>query len=219
VRRILAVLAVAGCGHAAPPERSAVEQLFSDDPVAQLGGLEQRVLAADSVTIHAIVETRGGPDVTGEFDGTTTIRRRGESAIALRGTVRAGSVKGAWSSKKPVDPDHRDVQPDDWANAIGLAAIRMGLSHDWVDVVEQGDPDTGNGDMDSYVTVEGVAWKHGDAGTHTLVFTFTIGGMVSGDAQLTLDDRGLPAKRRVVVHFPEGDARVVEYYLSFDLSK
>ena len=38
-----------------------------------------------------------------------------------------------------------------------------------------------------------------------------------GQAELTLDDRGLPRRRTQVVHFAEGDMRVTETCARFDV--
>jgi hypothetical protein len=194
VKRFLVLGALAGCGHAAPPERSAVEQLFSDDPVAQLGGLEQRLTTARMITMRVR---------SGERVGMTVIRRDGESRIQVGGS--------RWRSTAPFDPDDRDVQPGDWADALALGAVRLGVTPDWARVLQKVDPETGNGDFDSYAAVDGVRWKDGDASTRTLTFHVLEAGAVPHDVTLTLDDRGLPAER--------DDGVTRETYLSFDLSK
>jgi hypothetical protein len=212
-----ALLVLAACGGHQPVERTPVEQLFSDDPLAVFGGLEEQLTEARDVIIEGRATATGA--IAADVRGTLRVRRDRDSTIDVDGTHAGSALARSWRSTKPVDPDSRDVQPPTWADALLLGVTRMGVMHDWALVIGGEDPDIANGDLASWVVVEDLAWKDGDAATRTLVYRFVVGGVTNADAELTLDARGLPLRRTSVVHFPDGEMRVVETYARFDVRR
>jgi hypothetical protein len=208
------LLLAAGCHHAAP-ERTAVEQLFSDDPLAVFGGLEAQLTTARDVRIDGHASSTGYVET--DLDGTVRVRRERDAAIEVHGTLQGSELGASWSSTKPTDPDLADVQPPTWADGILLGVTRMGVLHNWATVIGGGDPDIGHGDMTSYVEVTDLAWKDGDPATRTLTFRFVVDAATDAEAELTLDARSLPMRRTSLVHFPDGEMRVVETYATFEV--
>ena len=214
----LAVLAAAcGGSKAAPakPQPTPQSIVFDDDPVAILSDLEERLAAADRVEIDADIRAEGA--LTADVHGSIHVERERVSWIKVKGWFVGQPVQAKWSSVTPVSGYAFDVQPPEWAEAILIGAMRMGALHNWAKVMDGKDPDTGNGDVRTWVTAEDVAWAKGGWKTRTLTWTIAVDGVRSAEAELELDARGLPLRRRVVVHFPQGDMRVSERYHRFEL--
>ncbi|MCA9529582.1 MAG: hypothetical protein KC543_05565, partial [Myxococcales bacterium] len=185
---------------------------FAGDPVAALGGLEARLLAADHVTITAQVSASGA--ARAELDGTIEIARATGASIALEGTFDGTAIATRWDSTAAAAVD---TGPPVWADGLVIGVTRMGVLHNWANVIGGADPDTGNGDIRDWVGTDEPTWLHDDPASRTLAFHVVFGGAPIGEVELTLDDRGLPARRVQVVHFPEGDMRVLEEYVRFDV--
>lgn len=220
MRPLAALLVLAACGSSAPakpekPEPTPDSIVFDDDPIAILTDLEERLAAADRVDVEADIHAEGA--LTADVHGSIHVERERVSWIKVKGWFVGQPVQAKWSSLTPVSGYAFDVQPPEWAEAILIGAMRMGALHNWAKVMGGKDPDTGNGDVRTWVTVEDVAWAKGGWKTRTLTWVVAVDGVRSAEAELELDERGLPRHRRVVVHFPQGDMRVSERYTRFEV--
>jgi hypothetical protein len=220
VRALAALLVLAACGGSpapapAKPEVTADSIVFDDVPIAILADQEERLAAADRVDIAADIRAEGA--LTADVHGTIHVERERVSWIKVKGWFVGQPVHAKWSSLTPVSGYAFDVQPLEWAEGILIGAMRMGALHNWAKVMDGKDPDTGHGDVRTWVTAEDVAWAKGGAKTRTLVWSVAVDGVRSAEAELELDARGLPLRRRVVVHFPQGDMRVSERYTRFEV--
>jgi hypothetical protein len=216
----LALLVLAACGSSAPakpkkPEPTAKSIVFDDDPVAIFEDLEARLAAADRVEIEADIHAEGA--LTADVHGSIHVERERVSWIKVKGWFVGQPVHAKWSSLTPVSGYAFDVQPPEWAEGILIGAMRMGALHNWAKVMDGKDPETGHGDVRTWVTVEDVEWAKGGWKTRTLTWAIAVDGVRSAEAELELDERGLPLHRRVVVHFPQGDMRVSERYTRFEV--
>jgi len=217
---IVAAAALAACGRkpAPPPANpppTAAERAFADDPIAVLADLEDRLAAARQVDFEADIVATGA--LSADVHGLVHVERERVSWIKVQGWFVGQPVHAKWSSETPIDRNSNDVPPAEWADGLLIGAVRMGPLHNWAKVMGGDDPETGHGDVRTWVTADPVAWKDGAARTRTLVWTIVIDGVPRGDSELELDGRGLPKRRRVVVHFPQGDMQVAETYVRFDV--
>lgn len=205
---------VAACGAPAAPIAPAAPDPFADDPVAAFAGLEARLTAARRVLIEAEVTATGAIEV--DARGTITVEREGASTVEVRGRFVDAEVDRRWTSREPADPAARDAPPATWADGLLIGATRMGVLHNWAKLFAAQDPDTGHGDVRTWVEVTDVAWKHGDPASRALTFGIVVAGVPSGEATLELDARGLPARREQTVRFGDGPddvMHVIERYL------
>jgi hypothetical protein len=219
VRLLAFALLITACGSKPPPpkepEPTPESIVFDDDPVAILTDLEERLAAADRVEIEADIHAEGA--LTADVQGSIHVERERVSWIKVKGWFVGQPVQAKWSSLTPVSGYAFDVQPPEWAEAILIGAMRMGALHNWAKVMDGKDPDTGNGDVRTWVTAEDVTWAKGGWKTRTLTWAIAVDGVRSAEAELELDERGLPLRRRVVVHFPQGEMRVSERYTRFEV--
>lgn len=215
---LVLLLLVAACGSApttasAPP---APADPVIADPATAFSALEGRLLAAKNVEILTRLRSEGA--VTTEFVGHLRIsqgrlvhldfkgKREGEDAEALL------LSDGEGMNGRPAPPALNE------GLLVGLT--RMGLLHN-VYVISAGrDPDGTDGNVRQWVTVG--AFRQGPVETvnriraASIEFTITVSGAQVAEATLFLHpETGLPLLRRQVVHFPQGDMRVVEAYGTF----
>jgi hypothetical protein len=118
------------------------------------------------------------------------VRRDGESTVEIAGTLAGAPVRASWSSAHPANPDHRDVQPDTWADSLLLGLTRLGVMHDAALIVLGGDPETGHGDLATWAPVDDLAWANG-----TLTYSVSVDGAIPEPISITLGDNGLPVRR------------------------
>lgn len=205
---------VAACGAPAAPGAPAGPDPLADDPVAALAGLEARLTSARRVVIEAEVTATGAIEV--EARGTITVERERGTAVEVRGRFIDADLERRWTSQAPADPAARDVPPATWADGLLIGATRMGVLHNWAKLFASQDPDTGHGDVRTWVEVTDVAWQDGDPASRALTFGIVVAGVPSGEATLELDARGLPARRAQTVRFgdaPDEVMHVIERYL------
>ena len=104
---------------------------------------------------------------------------------------------------------------------VAVAFVRMGLTHNVARLATTGNPpDYIDGSVRRHLEVVGAARVMGEtvhgAPTEQWTWALFVDHKNSADETLWLDARsGLPLRRRVVVHFPEGDMEVGEEYEGF----
>lgn len=216
-RAALAVVSLVGCGGtaAAPPAAVPAPDPFADDPLAMLAGLEDRLTSAPHVEIDVRARAMGA--IVADLRGTLVIERELVATVAVAGDFAGTAIDTTWRSDAPVADDRRDIQSPVWADSLLIGLTRMGALHNWAMVIAGADPEIGNGDVRTWVEADQVAWKNDDPATRTLTYVIVVAGVPSGEATLQLRDDGLPLRRDVTVHFPEGDMRVVEDYPRFEV--
>jgi len=185
------------------------------DARSQFEALEERLLGAETVRITFAIEAEGsntanvrgilelGPggkaklDASGSFAG-----QAGEAHFVSDGRTMKGESGGKRFELATGAALHESI-------LIGL--IRMGLLHNIAVLWGGRPPDRAEGGIREWV----VASEHHDAsseGKPAIAFTIVVQGTPMGETTLVLDAAGLPAERTQVVHFPNGDMRVVERY-------
>ena len=117
------------------------------------------------------------------------------------------------------EPFDMDAAPG-LREGVAVAFVRMGLTHDVARLASGKTPDFIDGSVRRHLEVVGAAHLAGEPvrGTPTEQWTWAlyVDHQKSADETLWLDaSSGLPLKRRVVVHFPEGDMDVGEEYDDF----
>jgi hypothetical protein len=215
MRAAALALVLAACGATSKPPPPPPPDPFADDPIAVFETLETRLVSAKQIDVEARIESIGvvSSDLTGELH----VEPDRVSWIKVEGAFSGVPTDAKWSSETPVDPLHGDVGPWTWAEALLLGLTRMGALHNWAKVIVGADPDDGNGDVRSWVTVDQLAWKGERADSHTPTFRIIVADVPVGEGELVLDAGGLPTRREQLVRFPEGDMRVVETYTRFDV--
>jgi outer membrane lipoprotein-sorting protein len=219
------VAAVSGC--AAPPPVTPAPGTAAASPVAPptaLDALEQRLATARSFRFHARLATSGR--IESHFDGTVVAGADRRMRFALQGAFGGKDVAALFmcdgTRMRGGPPGHSfdmDAAPG-LRDGIVVDFVRRGLTHDVARLASGETPDSIDGSARRHLEVVGPAHTAGEpvrgATTEQWTWLLYVDHKKAADETLWLDARsGLPLRRRVVVHFPEGDMDVGEEYDDF----
>jgi len=218
----LPVLAACGSSPAAPP--AAGPPPAPPAPATALDALEHRLEAAHTFQFRVRLATSGR--IASHFEGTVVAGEGGRMRLALQGSfggrdedalfVSDGARMRGGRRGQPFEMD----APPGVREGVVVAFVRMGLTHDVARLAAGRTPDYIDGSAARHLEVVGAAHLAGEAVRGAATEEWTWGLFVdhrsAADEALWLDaGTGLPVKRRVTVHFPEGDMDVGEEYEDF----
>ncbi len=222
VRPLLVVVALAACSPSAPPPATPARTVQAA-PSSPLDALEQRLSSARTFRLRARLASGGR--IESHFDGALVAGPGRRMRLTMQGAVGGKDVDALFLSDGAKMGGGARGQPfDDMPAApalregIAVAFVRMGLLHDVARLSSGLPPDYLDGKSREHLRVVGLTQQPGQevrgAPTLELSWSLTVDGKEhAGDETLWLDQRtGLPLKRRVVVHFPEGDMEDGEEY-------
>ena len=195
-----------------------------EDPVQLMSALEARLIHARHVLIEAQIEARGA--IAASLTGRTELFDRNRARAEYHGQFAAAPAdlsfeidsritqlrSGAAQRAEPTGPEAN--------RALIVGLTRMGLLHDLARLHELKPPDHAAGGADGWIRLDSFRPTTyvlgGDLeGAMSFGFDVVVGNAVS-PARVWLDpDSGLPRRRQITVHFPQGDMTVVEDYLRF----
>jgi hypothetical protein len=197
-----------------PPPKTAV----TSDPLA---ALEQRLMSARTIRIRLRVASGGS--VASHFGGTVVVGEGQRVRLDLQGDMGArptdlhllcdGKTMRGGSKEHPFEFD----APPALREGLVIAFVRMGLLHDLALLSEGQPPGHIDGTVRSWIQAAGVAHAPGEPvrGVATEHWTWALvvqGGSKAEEDVWTDASTGLPVRRRIVVHFPEGDMQAGEEY-------
>lgn len=190
------------------------------DAGSQFAALEQRLLAAQTVRITFAIEAEGSN--TADVRGILELGPGGKARIDARGSFagQAGEAHfvadGRTMKGESVGKRFELASGAALHESILIGLTRMGLLHNIAVLWGGRPPDLAEGGIREWV----VTSEHRDAtsdGKPAIGFDIVVQGTPMGETTLVLDAAGLPVERSQVVHFPNGDMRVVERYESFEV--
>jgi outer membrane lipoprotein-sorting protein len=218
VLAVVSHLALASCGSAAPAPAPPVAPPASDEALAPL---EQRLMAARTLRIRMRVASGGS--IASHYEGTLVLGEGQRTRLDLTGdmgsrpsdlslvcdgkTMRGGSKEQHFEF--PAPPALRE--------GLVIAFVRMGLLHDLALLSEGRPPAHIDGTVRTWITTAATVHSPGESirggATEHWTFSLVVQGGSKAEEDVWTDARtGLPVRRRVVVHFPEGDMQVGEEY-------
>jgi hypothetical protein len=186
-----------------------------------LDPIEARLLAAKSLRIKARIVSGGG--VSSHFEGNVVAGAGQRMHWEFQGDLgaRASDVRLVCDGKKMrggsrEQPFEFDAPPALREGTV-ITFVRMGLLHDVALLAEGRPPAHIDGTVRSWVTATKVMHAPGEpvrgAATERYTWVLAVEGGSPADVELWTDAlTGLPVRRRMLVHFPEGDMQVAEEY-------
>ncbi len=229
VRAVAGALTLAACGaQSAPrgPAAGATPAPTASAPSA-LEELEARLQRASSVRIHALLGSDAA--LPTRLSGDEVLASNNRARIAFDGMVGGRQVTarlfsdGTTMHGGDLHAPFRFDTPPALRDGLCVVLVRMGMLHN-VDRLSRGLPPDGvDGKARTWLTTTNVHHEPGEpirgASTERYAFVLSVNQKRgSADVVLWLDSStGLPLRRDLSVHFPEGDMRVREEYLSFVL--
>jgi hypothetical protein len=193
-------------------------------PASPLDALEQRLATARSFRFHARLATSGR--IESHFEGTVVAGAERRMRFALQGAFGGKDVDALFTcdgARMRGGPRGQTFDTDaapGLREGIAVDFVRRGLTHNVVRLASGKTPDYLDGSARSHLEVVGSTHTAGEpvrgAATEQWTWLLYVDHAKAADETLWLDARsGLPLKRRVVVHFPEGDMDVGEEYDDF----
>jgi hypothetical protein len=224
IQLLLAVPVAAAC--ASTSTRSPSSPAPSSKPGTGLAALEQRLLSARSIRVHARIASGGR--IESHFEGTLLAGTGQRLRMDFSGDLGSrpsdvrlvcdGTKMHGGSREHSFDFD----APPSLREGVVVAWLRMGLLHDVARLSQGSPPDHIDGTMDKWLRVETAEHAPGEAirgaPTERWTYLLTMDGQRVAEGDLWLDAKtGLPLRRRQTVHFPEGDMQVGEEYEQVDV--
>jgi hypothetical protein len=217
VRPLLVVVALASCSPSPPASATPLPPL----PSSPLDALEQRLTSARAFRLHARLASGGR--IESHFDGSLVAGPELRMRLTMQGALGNKDVDATFlcdgkrmGGGARGQPFAMDAAPG-VREGIAVALVRLGLLHDVARLSSGRPPDFLDGKAREHLKVIGLTQRAGPdlRGVPTLELSYAVSvdGNRAADETLLLDQRtGLPLKRRVIVHFPEGDMEVGEEY-------
>lgn len=226
---LLALALAPACAPASAPASTpapATAPTPATAPASALDALEQRLIAAPSFRVHARLASSGR--IQSHFDGTVVAGAGARMRFALQGAFGGRDADALFTCDGARMRGGNRGQPFDLDAAPGLREgvvvgfVRRGLLHDVARLASGKTPDTIDGSARRHLEVVGATHAPGEpirgAATEQWTWALYVDHVHGADETLWLDARtGLPLRRRVVVHFPEGDMDVGEEYDEVDV--
>lgn len=196
------------------------------DPTLALVNLEDRLIGAQRVEFEFEIESEGA--LISHFRGRVRWLRDAELSLVASGDF-AGQAQAlelradATTMTSFVEGSERwsGARPPALIEALVLGLTHMGLLHNLALLTGGMGPDHAEGGAREWLATDerelGPAQTRAGVLARPLAFVIVVSHEPVGRATLWLDERGLPIEREQVVHFPEGDMRVVERYSNFVL--
>jgi hypothetical protein len=219
---VCALALASACGSSPPGALTPAPGAAVPPPATALDALEQRLTAAHTFRFHVRLATSGR--IESHYEGDVVAGPDRRARLALQGSFgnRDADVLFTCDGKRmragrSMDP--LDVAPD-LRDGITVAFVRMGLTHDVARLAAGKFPDYLDGSVRQHLEVIGAAHAPGEelrgGATERWTWALYVDHQRAADETLWLDARsGLPVRRRVTVHFPEGDMDVGEEYEGF----
>ncbi len=187
----------------------------AEDPEAAFTTMEQRLLAASSISFDFQVAVEGV--LEGAFTGSASVASDGALTIHAEGrfierdlvmdlSTDADSIRMVTSEMSDVVPRQSDT-----FNAVVVGLTRMGFMHNLAALTTVSPPEQGEGGIQTWVTVTNFSESEVGEYSSGVAFDIFIEEERSSSAVLAIID-GVPALRRQVVSFPGGEMIVTEEF-------
>ena len=107
---------------------------------------------------------------------------------------------------KPFARDFDQPDTTDLRDAVVVGLARMGLLHNVIDLAQGNGPEHADGTVREWLQPHDFRRVRGG-----VTYQLRVSGKETSEVTLTIKS-GLPQKRTMTVHFPNGDMRVTETY-------
>lgn len=222
------VLLIASCAPADPPtdDDCRVPSPAAVDGATLLGALERALVDCPEVRVQAEISAEGA--ATASFSGTLELSGSAEAALEFEGVFMGtpvaleltsdGERMRGGNGSAMIDEE----LPTELRRALAIGLTRMGALHNLARLTQAVPPDRAAGGVAEWVRVEalelGADSEIDGREAVPLSFDIVVADQPAGEAVLWLDrESGLPLLRKQTVRFPQGEMRVTERYVAFEL--
>ena len=198
------------------------------DPRALFDALEQRLLRSERV--HVELTVTSDAVFPSDLAGTLALGPGHAVALVFAGTfgedaqeIELSASDATMALRAGGADGFRQETPPALREGLLIGLTRMGLLHNMAMLIAGQPPDRTDGTVRDWVQVSGFATGPTAAvegrSARPVRFDIAVSGQPVGEATLWLDTQtGLPVARDQMVRFPDGEMRVRERYLRFDVA-
>jgi hypothetical protein len=167
-------------------------------PAERLAAVEKELENAKQVSIRFVTRTTGS--VESHFNGTMNV---------LPGNIASIDADGEMAGKPATIRYSANGSPAQISHALIVTLVRMGLTHDLYELSNKQPPSFAEGGVDEGVTLDKLAW---DAKEKKFTYHLVVEKQDAGEGELWVGRHDYPTRRKLTVHFPQGDMKVDERY-------
>ncbi|HEY4640387.1 MAG TPA: hypothetical protein VII75_03515 [Thermoanaerobaculia bacterium] len=184
---VIIALLLAACASAPPAP-----------PAERIAAAEKELEGMKQVSIHFTTRTTGA--VESHFNGTMNV---------LQGNIASIDADGEMMNKPSTIRWSASGSPSQVSHALIVTLVRMGLTHDLYNLSDKKPPEFLEGGVDDNLKIDHLQW---DAKEKKIAYHLNVQKQDVGEGELWLGRHDFPVRRKLTVHFPNGDMKVDEQY-------
>ncbi|GEM_PF-1851917 len=170
----------------------------SGSPAERIAAAEKELLAAKQVTLRFSTRTTGA--VESHFSGAMNV---------LQGNIASIDADGEMAKKSATIRYSANGKPAHVSDALVITLVRMGLTHDLYELSNGQPPSFIESGAEQSLKLSQVQW---DAKEKKFTYHLVVEGADAGEGELWVGRHDYPVRRKLTVHFPNGDMKVDERY-------
>jgi len=170
----------------------------SGSPADRIAAVEKELLGAKQVSLRFSTRTTGS--VESHFTGAMNV---------LQGNVASLDADGEMSKKSSTIRYSANGTPAHVSDALIITLVRMGLTHDLYELSQGHPPSFIETGAEQGLKMSQVQW---DAKQKKFTYHLVVEGADAGEGELWVGRHDYPTRRKLTVHFPNGDMKVDERY-------
>src|ERR1041385_2962523 len=167
----------------------------SAPPAERIAAAEKELEGMKQISIH--FTTRGTGAVESHFTGTMNV---------LQGNIASIDADGEMAGKPSTIRWSANGSPSQVSHALIVTLMRMGLTHDLYNLSQNQAPAFIEGGVDEALKLDRMQW---DAKGKKITFHMLVEKQDVAEGELWLGRHDVPVRRKMTVHFPQGDRKSV----------
>ena len=167
-------------------------------PAERIAAAEKELESMKQVTLRFTTRTTGS--IESHFTGTMNVLQGNVASIDADGEMTGKPATLRWSASG---------SPSQVSHGLIITLVRMGLTHDLYDLSTNKPPSFIEGGVDEALKLDHLQW---DAKEKKITYHLIVEKHDAGEGELWLGRHDFPTRRKLTVHFPQGDMKVDEQY-------
>ena len=187
MKKLVIALLLAPCASAPPAP-----------PAERIAAAEKELESMKQVSLRFTTRTTGS--VESHFTGTMNVLPGNIASIDADGEMAGKPATLRWSA---------NGSPSQVSHGLIVTLVRMGLTHELYNLSSGKAPEFLDGGADENLKIDRPVW---DAKEKKIDYHLVVQKQDVGEGELWLGHHDLPVRRKLTVHFPQGDMKVDEHY-------
>lgn len=167
-------------------------------PAERIAAAEKKLESSKQVSLRFTTRTTGS--IESHFTGTMNVLPGNIASIDADGEMAGKPATLRWSA---------NGSPSQVSHGLIITLVRMGLTHDLYDLSTGKPPSFIEGGVDDGLQLDHLQW---DTKEKKVTYHLIVEKHDSGEGELWLGAHDYPTRRKLTVHFPQGDMKVDEHY-------